>query len=353
MTLARRSALALVITGTALTLAAAAPSAFSPGYTYRMRIDAHVTEPNGKTKDNVVMAGHAAVSAKGGRLDIEEASHEGGAMGMGEKGGYILYDPTSMMIVSTKDKKVVRFGFDDLESGMGQLAANVPGMRITVTDVNVGVEKLGAGEPLLGMATTRYRLTQDYKIAIKVAFMNRGSTEHIVQEYWMAEPKNGLANPFARMGAMRVGGGALDELMTKVSAATRSMGKGMPLKSVTTNTSTNNKNEKTETVSTMVVTELHSGDVDDALLKAPADYQVVDMGAQMKAMGAQLQEAKAAQAAQASQAGQAQGGQASGTAAADSTPGMKAAAVEAAKEAAKQGAAEKVKKGLGGFLRRP
>jgi hypothetical protein len=32
---------------------------------------------------------------------------------------------------------------------------------------------------------------------------------------------------------------------------------------------------------------------------------------------------------------------------------MKAAAIEAAREAAKQGAAEKGKKGLGGFLRRP
>jgi hypothetical protein len=348
MKIARRSGLALAIAGSALSLAAATPRVFSPGYTYRMKIDSHVTEPDGKTKDYVVMSGRAMVSAKGGRLDIEEASRENGALG--EKGGYILYDPTSMMIVSTKEKQVMRIGFEDMEKGMGNLAANVPGMRITVTDVNVGVEKLGAGEPLLGMATQRYRVTQDYKIAIKVAFMNRSSTEHIVQEYWMTEPKNGLANPFSRMGAMRLGGGGFDELMTKTAEATRSMGKGMPLKTVTTSVSTNSKNEKTESVSTMLVTELHSGDVDDAMLKAPADYAVVDMGAQMKAMGAQMNQAKAAQAAQ---AGQAQGDAAGQPAAADSTPGMKAAAIEAAKEAAKQGAAEKVKKGLGGFLRRP
>ena len=223
-------------------------------------------------------------------------------------------------------------------------------MRLTISDVKVDLEKLGAGEPLLGMSTTRYRLTQDYKIAIKVAFMNRSSTEHIVQEYWMAEPKGGLANPFAKMGAMRLGGGGFDELMSKTAEATRSMGKGMPLKTVTTTVSTSNKNEKTESVSTMTVTELQSGDVDDALLKAPADYEVVDMGAQMKAMGAQMEQAKAAEAAQ---AGQAQSSDAQGQAVQDSTPSMKAAAAEAAKEAAKQGAAEKVKKGIGGFLRRP
>ena len=343
MTLARRAGAALVIAGSALTLAAGTPRVFTPGYTYRMKIDSHVTEPNGKTKDVVVMSGRASVNAHGGRLDIEEAAKGG----LGEKGGYILYDPTSMMIVSTKDKRVVRFGLDDLENGMSQLAANVPGMKITLSDVNVGVEKLGAGESLLGMSTTRYRVTQDYKIAMKVAFMNRSSTEHIVQEYWMADQKNGLANPFARMGPMRMGGGGFDELMSKTSDAMKVMGKGIPLKTVTTATSTSNKGEKTETVSTMEVTELHTGDVDDAILKAPADYAVVDMGEQMKAMGAQMEQAKAAQNAQAAQAGQAEGQ------AADSTPSMKAAAAEAAKEAAKQGAAEKVKKGLGGLLRRP
>ncbi|MEO6526766.1 MAG: hypothetical protein ABIP93_09100 [Gemmatimonadaceae bacterium] len=349
MNTTRRSGIALAIAGSALSLAAATPHAFSPGFTYRMKIDSHVTEPGGNTKDFVVMSGRAMVSAHGGRLDIEEAAKD---RAMGEKGGYILYDANSMMMVSTKDKKIVRFGFDDMEKGMGQVTANVPGMRMGVTDVNVGIEKLGPGEPLLGMATTRYRITQDYKIAIKVAFMNRSSTEHIIQEYWMAEPKRGLANPFARMGGMRMGLGGLDELMAKTAEATRSMGKGMPLKTVTTTTSTSSKNEKTETMSTMLVTELHAGDVDDALLKAPADYEVVDMGAQMKAMGAQMEQVKAAQAAQGQAPGQAPG-EARGPAAADSTPDMKAAAIEAAKEAAKQGAAEKVKKGLGGFLRRP
>jgi hypothetical protein len=218
-----------------------------------------------------------------------------------------------------------------------------------VSDVKVSVERLGAGEPLLGMSTTRYRVTQDYKIAVKVAFMNRSSTEHIVQEYWMADQKNGLANPFARMGAVRLGGGGFDELTTKTADAMRGMGKGIPLKTVTSTTSTD-KDKVTRTVSTMQITELRAGDVDDAMLKPPADYAVVDMGEQMKAMGAQLEQAKAAQA---TQAGDTQAAAVQGQAQPDSTPGMKAAAIEAAKEAAKQRAAEKVKKGLGGFLRRP
>ena len=344
MSFARRSGIALAVAGSVLTLAAAAaPRVFSPGYTYRMRISGQVTEPNGKTKDYVVMSGRAMVTSKGGRLDIDEATKERGAMA--DKGGYILYDPTSMMIVNPKEKQILKFTFADLEKGMGALAANMPGMRISITDVAVDFEKLGAGEPLLGMATTRYRITQDYKIAMKVSFMNRNSTERIVQDYWMADEKAGFANPFARMGSMRpVGGGAFGELMTKTADATARMGKGIPVKTVTTTTSTSDKGEKTTSVSTMEVTELKAGDVDDALLVPPSDYQVMDMGEQTKAMSAQMEQAKAAQAAE-------QAGQPAAAAQPDSAAGksvVKEAAGEGVKEAAKQGL-----RGLGGRLRRP
>ena len=347
MSFARRSGIALAIAGSALTLAAAAaPRVLSPGYTYRMRITGQITEPNGKTKDYVAMSGRAMVTSKGGRLDIDEASKERGAMA--DKGGYILYDPTAMMIVSPKDKQIIKFTFADLEKGMSALAANVPGMRLSITDVAVNFEKLGAGEPILGMATTKYRITQDYKIAMKVAFMNRNSTERIVQDYWMVDEKAGFANPFARMGSMRpVGGGAFADLMNKTAEATSKMGKGIPVKTVSTTTSTSDKGEKTTNVSTMEVTELKAGNVDDALLVAPSDYQVMDMGEQTKAMAAQMEQAKAAQAAQ--QAGQ----PADAAAQPDSAPGAKSVVKEAAGEAAKEAAKQGIRKGLGGLIRRP
>lgn len=344
MLLTRRSRIVLAIAGSTLTLAAAAPRALSPGYTYRLKMTSHVTEPNGKTSESVVMSGEAKVNANGGRLDIEESSREKGAMV--EKGGYILYDATSMMLVSPRDKQVIRFGFDDLGKGMAQLT-NVPGMKIQVTDVKVGFEKLGAGEPMLGMATTRYRLTQEYRLAVKVAFMNRSSTERVEQEYWMADQKHGLANPFSKMGgAMKLGGGGFDELINKTTEASKQLGKGIALKTVTTTVSTSSKNEKTLSVGTMLITDLKAGNVDDALLRAPSDYTVTDMGEQFKAMGAQMDQARAAQAAEAAQAG-------APNAVPDSTPSMKEAAADAAKNAAKQAAGEKLKRGLGGMLRRP
>jgi len=343
MTIARRAGMTLAIAGSVLTLAATAPHAFSPGYTYRMRISGQVTEANGKAKDYVVMSGRAMVTSKNGRLDIDEAAKDRGAMG--EKGGYFLYDQTSMMIVSPKDKQILKFTFEDMEKGMSALAASAPGMRINISNVVVNFERLGPGEPLLGMSTTKFRITQDYEIAMKVAFMNRNSTEHIVQDFWMADEKKGFANPFARMGGMRsIGGGAFAELMAKTAEANAKMGKGIPIKTLTTTTSTSDKGEVTTNVATMEMTELRAGDVDDALFVPPADYQVMDMGAQTKAMAEQMQQAKAAQP---GQPGAAQAPQP------DSTPSMKEAAKKSAEQAAKDAAAQSVKKGLGGLLRRP
>ena len=336
MKLAHRTGIAAAIALSAVSLAAA-PRVFTPGYTYRMRITGRATDAAGKTRDYVVMSGRAMVTAKGGRMDIDSAAKERGAMA--EPGGYILYDPTSMMIVSPKEKQILKFTFDDLEKGMNALAASMPGMRITVSDVAVGFEKLGPGESLLGMSTTRYRITQDYKLAMRMPMMSRNSTEHLVQDYWMADQKSGFSNPFARMGGMRPGGGAFAELMAKTADATAKMGKGIPVKTITTTTSTNENGEKTTSVTTMEVTELKAGNVDDALLVPPADYQVLDMGAQTRAMAEQAKEAQANQPAAPQQP--------------DSAPSAKGAAKDAAAEAAKEAAKQGVKKGLGGLIRRP
>ena len=160
--------------------------------------------------------------------------------------------------------------------------------------------------------------------------------------------KKGFANPFARMGGMRPGGGgAFAELMSKTAEANAKMGKGIAVKTLTSTTSTNDKGEVTKNVATMEMTELKAGDVDDALFVPPAGYEVMDMGAQTKAMAEQMQQAKAAQAAPGDQADAAHAVQP------DSTPSMKEAAKKTAEQAAKDAAASKVKKGLGGLFRRP
>lgn len=329
MSLARRVGVALAIAGAGLALAASAPRAYSPGYTYRLTIDSRIVDPDGKATSFIVMSGRAMVTENRGRLDIDTASMERGAM---VQQGYVLYDPTSMLFVSPKDKRILKVALDDLEKGTLSLAANVPGMRMRISDVTVSFEELGRGEPMLGMATTKYRLTQDYELAVEGP-VSRNSTEHVVQDLWVANEKKGLVNPFMRLGDAHAGvDSAFAELLRKTAEAQRAMGRGIVLKSVTSATSMLSRNEVTRSASTMQITELQAGEIDDALLVAPADFEVTDVAAQMRAITARLEQAKAAQAAESAKADRAP--------TSNSAPTSNAAPKQAAKQKPKQGATD-------------
>jgi hypothetical protein len=272
MSIARRIGIALAIAGSVVTPATASSQRASPGYSYRLRLTGRVTEPNGRTTDYVVMSGRALVTANAGRLDIDEAAWKRGAIA--EKDDHILYDSASMTIVSPRFRQVARLSLGD--PGREALPARAPNARATISDVTVNLEKLGAGEPMLGMATTRYRLTQDYEVAATGAVQKRSSTEHVVQELRIADERQALANPFARLIQLPVGAGSgFDELSTKTAEALRSMGRGAPLEMVVTSTSTSSRNEVTRTVTTMEVSALQPENIDDDILVAPTDYQVV------------------------------------------------------------------------------
>jgi len=273
MSIARRIGVALAIAGFVLPLAAASSQRASAGYSYRLRTYGRVTEPNGRATDYIIMYGRALVSEKGGRLDIDEASPKRGAMAV--KDNYILFDSSSMTIVAPRDRQMVRLSLDNLDRGLS--GVSIPGTFVKISDVAFNFEKLGAGEPMLGRTTTKYRITQDYKVAATMPLgRSRNSTEHIVQEFWMADEQKGLANPFARLSRSGPGSG-FGEIVTKTAEARNAMGRGIPLRIVTTNTSTSDRKELTETVSIMDVTDLQAENVDDDILVAPTDYQVVAM----------------------------------------------------------------------------
>jgi hypothetical protein len=273
MSIVRPIGVALAIAGSVVPLAAATAQRSSPGYTYRLTTTGRVTRPDGRTTDYVVMSGRALVTEKAGRLDVDGASRQGG--GIAHKDSYILYDATSMTIVQPRDRQMVRLALENLERNLA--GGGIPGTFIQISDVAVAFEKLGAGEPLLGMATTKYRITQHYKVTAKMPLRSRNSSEHIVHDVWMADEQKGLVNPFARLFRGGPGSG-YSELLTKTAEAESRMGRGIPLRTVTTNTSTSGRNDVTQTVTTMEVTDLHAENIDDDILAAPTDYRVVQVG---------------------------------------------------------------------------
>ena len=268
-----RFAITLAIAGSVLTPATAGAQRSSPGYTYRLTITGRTTAPNGRATDYVVMAGHALVTEKAGRLDIDQASRSAVA----GRDSYILYDSASMTIVAPKARQIVRLARATLERDLS--AGSAP--AATIGDVAVDVAKLGPGEPMLGISTTRWRITQDYTLTVSAASVKRSSREHVVQELWIADEKKDLANPFARLVFFPVRAAqpaSVGDLWASTAEAWSRMG-GAPLRGVTTATSTSSSNAATQTVSTMEVADLQAENIDDDILAPPTDYQVVALGA--------------------------------------------------------------------------
>ena len=271
MSVARRIGIALAIVGWTVTPATATSQRSSPGYSYRLTITGRTTEPTGRATDYLVLSGHALVTEKAGRLDVDQSSRRAVA----DRDSYILYDSASMTIVAPKARQVARLSRANLERDLVTVGAPAA----TISDVAVGVEKLGPGEPMLGLATTRYRIIASYK-ATGAASVKRSSTEHVVQELWIADEKKDLVNPFARLIFVHAGSAtAAGDLPSKLAEAWTRIGGGAPLRIVTTATSTSSSSAVTETVSTMELSGLEPENIDDDILAPPTDYQVVALAA--------------------------------------------------------------------------
>jgi hypothetical protein len=284
MPLAARS----YVSCTAVALFALATSATretSNGYTYRIRIDAHVTAPGGTAHDELLLAGHATADGTRARLDVDSAARESGLSAA--DGAYVLVDSGAVLVVSPKERRILRYAFADLDRGAAALVANAPGTTTAIGDVAVELEPLGAGQPMLGLPTTRWRLTQDFMIQTASGLVAHDATDHVVAEYAIAAETPGLANPFARFGRLALAGGEFAALASRTADATARMGRGAPLQIVATTTSTDDRNQVTTTVRTMRVTDLAPATVDDARFASPPDYQVLDVGVRARAASAQ------------------------------------------------------------------
>jgi len=273
MSVARRIAVALAIAGLVVAPTTATSQRSSPGHSFRLRITGRVTEPDGRTTDYVVMSGRALVTAKAGRLDVDEASWKRGAIA--GKDSYILCDSAAMTIVAPRSRQIVRLSLDTLARALS--SGSTSGPRPAIADVAVAFEKVGPAESILGLATTKYRITQDYTVTAKTPSASRSSTEHVVRELWVSDGREGLRNPFARLGVVRAGPGDDAELLTRTADAESRIGPGVALRMVTISSSTSGRNVVTRTVTTMDVSDLQAENVDDDILAAPADYRAVAM----------------------------------------------------------------------------
>ena len=343
--LARRAALSLGALAVSGALLAAAPLA--SGYSYTFRMSTRTTDHKGKVKQETPMIAKVQVAGPRARLDIQES--KGAGEGMSKPGGFMVADRAAktLSIADPEDRTFTTMPtkvWTDMMIGMTAMAGQM--LQVKISDATFKTEDLGSGGVVNGLPTRHYRVTHDYKMDLKIAWSKQNTTNHTVAEYWVNDEIKNHANPmFEIMGAVASGFLAQDTAFSReVKKAMDRMIDGVPVRSITTTTSVNQKGEKTETVSTIEMADFARGDIPASVFAAPAGYAVKTVTEEDLARAAEEQR-KAKEAERAQQAQEAGEGEEAEAATADGAAARPAAATakKDAKESAKDAAKKKLK----------
>jgi hypothetical protein len=255
----RRRAITLfaVALAGAVTVAALPPA---PGVTYRIRMVTTPPDMPGMTMGQTVIVGHGLAIGALNRLDIDTVT---GQIPIAVGDFMLTLDSNRMVSVNPASKSYTE-GVPGLTSLPPELLA-----QASVTNVNVTTEKLGAGEVIQGFATEKVRMTITYALGIMGQQMNTMSTV----ELSVAQLPATVSTPFDGTPPKEMMQGPMKELAEKTLAARNSLGKGTPLKTVTTTQITIPMMGQTLTTTTTVeILDVKATDVDPALLKIPEGF---------------------------------------------------------------------------------
>lgn len=294
MRLLSASRLAGIMTAATLALA---PAMRGQGVTYDITTTGTGMDRRGGGTSAVTMvAGHGQLANGISRLDFTQSmSPPGGMMGVGTymisntvKGTTTTVDP------SRHEYTVIDLA--DLARTSAALQQSMGGMMKTeLTDVKVGIEELGAGEPLEGYQTIRYRMTQSYTMKISIMGHTSESATQSTSEFWIAPQLDEVMNPGARPGSAAVTG-PMAALTAEIGKAYAKVRKGVVLKSVNTTQSVSGGKTRVTTM-TMVISNVKRAPISASVFEVPAGYtKVASFSDALNPIGAVADSLKAARA---------------------------------------------------------
>jgi len=232
-----------------------------------------ITTEGQKKSDNNQVTAH--IYAQKGNLKqvFEEVSKEDNFR---MKKGYWLFKAAeeNIYIVNEEEKSYTELNLDSLLQMTGFVGQLV---KIQILDHTIDSETLGK-ETIAGYNCNHLKLTTDYTMKMKIAFIKKTMKVHEVKEIWGVPDLKGFNEINANFlkKDFKTGFPELDELIKKQM---EKQGKvGFPLKTITQTTQYSTKGKVTsETTTTMEVTGISVKNFPDSFFEIPAGYQRNEM----------------------------------------------------------------------------
>ncbi len=327
-----------------IVFAAAVPVA--DGTTYEFVMKSQSTQTG--NKETVSMRGRGTFSGDDARIEIiDAASSAGGAEAFGGKGTYfILKDGgKEMLLVDPNQKSYMKWDMANMFAGISKVVNAVGGLvKMKMSDVKIEAHDMGAGETIHGYPTKHVRMVQNYTVTASVFGRTSKTRSESTTDYYFAPALNKLANPFVSNSQALAMMSQMDmfnnpDYKNQMLAANAKLHKGVPIKTVTTTVSVDEKGKKETMVTTMEMLNFKPASVPTSTFAIPGDYKLIEM----PSLNANMAGAPGAGGQNADGAKTGEGTSIVGDAKASAVEGAKEGVKEASKEVAKEAAKKKLK----------
>jgi hypothetical protein len=255
------------------------------GLSYDMSTTGTGPDRSGAIATRNYMSAHGQFQGGNSRLDITESMAPGGMMGTGtymitsgSKGTVTSVDPAKQQYTVIDIAEMGKTA-NDMQAALGGIA------KMEFTDIKVDLQDLGAGEPIDGYATYKYRLTQAFTMKMTMMGHSINSPSTSTTDVWVAPQLDGLMDPSARP-MVATPTGPMAELMRQLTAQYGKMKKGLPLKRITTSVSGDGARQHTTTM-TSTITNVKKSAISPSVFEVPSGYTKVELADVMGAAAAQ------------------------------------------------------------------
>ena len=297
-------------------------------------------------KEQVTLRGRGVYAGDDAKIEILEASSTtGGREAFGGKATYFIVKNggTEMFLVNPAEKNYMKWDMANMLAGMSKVV-NAMGslVKMQVSDVKIDAKDMGAGPSVQGYPTRHIQMVQNYTMSASMFGKSSKTRSESTTDYYFATGLK-IANPFVSNSNQMTQLGDMfnsPEYKSQMNAAMARLPKnGVPLKTVTTMVSTDEKGKQETMVSTMEMVNFKASNVPASEFAIPKDYALIEMPNLNAALAG---------------SGGANGNAKEGPALnADSVAAAaKAGAAEAVKEGVKDATKEAAKKKLKGIFKR-